>query len=64
MRFNETQFFDTCDDLDFETTEDLLSMFKKDFVRYDSDIYEYVRNLETKDVVLLFTIVSRFVSEV
>lgn len=64
MKFNETQFFDTCDDLDFETTEDLLSMFKKDFARYDSDIYEYIRNLETKDVVLLFTIVSRFVSEV
>lgn len=64
MKFNETQFFDTCDDLDFETTEDLLSMFKKDFARYDSDIYEYIRNLETKDVVLLFTIVFRFVSEV
>lgn len=64
MKFNETQFFDTCDDLDFETTEDLLFMFKKDFARYDSDIYEYIRNLETKDVVLLFTIVSRFVSEV
>lgn len=64
MKFNETQFFDTLDDLDFETTEDLLSMFKEDFARYNSDIYGYICNLETKDVVLLFTIVSRFVSEV
>lgn len=59
MTFNEIQLFDTCDDLDSESIENLLLMFKKDFLRFDSDIYEYIYNLETKDIVLLFMIAQR-----
>ena len=64
MDFDEVQFFDTCDDLDPKSTEDLMMIFKDSFVEFGSDMYEYICNLETKDVVLLFMIVRRFLDEV
>ena len=62
--FNEVQFFDTCDALDPKTTEELLKIFRKRFLDFGSDMYEYLCDLETKDIVLMFMIARRFESGV
>lgn len=61
MKFNEIQFFDTCDNLDPVSTDHLLYMFRMRFKKdFDCDMYDFIKKMETKDVVLILMICKRF----
>lgn len=60
MKFNEVQFFDTLDQLDARNTAQLLFDFKKRFKTFDRDSYDFIKNMNTRDALLLLMISIRF----
>lgn len=60
MNFSQSEFFDSCDILDAKTTDELLSLFRKQFVQdFGSDMYDFIEGMDTGNAVLLFMIAKR-----
>ena len=61
MVFSESQFFDYMDVFDEKTTEELLMLFKRRYIKaLHADMYDFVESMTVRDAVLLLSIVLRF----